>query len=106
MNDIVGYLILTLFLISFVYAFIRQIGDTINVRKIIKPDNSKYTRILFGNYICIASYGLFIIFFVLNGLVSLEILKTSSITSENTFSACLIFLTLIFASKYIIVPKD
>lgn len=60
---------------------------------------------LFGNYLCTASYGLFIIFFILNGFVEVEIPGTSSITSENTSFICLIFFTIILVSKYMIIPK-
>ena len=104
MNGIVGYLVITLFLVSFIYAFIRQIEETIYVKKIIKSNNLNYKRVLFGNYLCSASYGLFIIFFILNVFVAIG--RTSSITSVNTFFPCLIFLTIILVSKYMIIPKE
>ncbi|MBZ9691411.1 hypothetical protein [Clostridium sp. M14] len=101
MNNIMGFIIITIFICGLSYGFLRQIKETSYIIKI-----NKFTdRSVIGNLICSISYGAFLISYILNVLISLEILGIFIITSENTSFSCGIFLMISLISKYIIVPK-
>ncbi|WP_315076494.1 hypothetical protein [uncultured Clostridium sp.] len=99
MSDIIGYIIIIVFIGGLSYGFIRQIKETSYVMKMNKFTN----RAVIGNLICSISYGTFLISYILNVLITLEGLELSIITCENTSFSCGIFLVISLISKYIIV---
>ncbi len=100
MNNITGFVVITIFICGLSYGFMRQIEETSYTMKI----SEFMDRSVIGNLICSISYGAFLISYILNVLTSLERLGIFIITSENTSFSCGIFLMISLISKYIIVP--
>jgi dihydroxyacetone kinase len=104
MNEGIGYVVVVLLIIGFVYALVRQIKHTLAVQN--SDRTVDYKTSLFGNYLtCIAMAG-FLISFVLNLVVSMQFMQSSMITSNNTSASCFIFLAVLFIAKFTIVPKN
>ena len=101
MNNILGVITIIIFLCGLLYGFVRQIKET---NYIIKK-NKLINRDMIGNLICSISYGLFVLSYVLNILITIKGIEYSVITFKNISLSCGIFLVVALIGKYIIVPK-
>lgn len=101
MLDIVGYIVIVLFLGACIYGLVLQIKETIAIRSSKKSSR----RVLAGNLICSISYLGFIIFFVINILSAIKIIQISEDINRNISIGCWVFVMGILGGKYCIVPK-
>lgn len=103
MNDVIGFAVVTLLIIGFPYGLVKQIQHTLSIQKTKNVDN--YKRLLFGNCLtCIAFVG-FLISFVLNVSVALQLIQSSTITGNSTSASCIIFIVVLLIAKFGITPK-
>ena len=102
MNDTIGYAVVVLFIIGSTYGLIKQIYLTMNIQRNNKSDR----RLLIGNYLTSISFAGFITSFVLNILVAIQGIQSSTITSNNTSVSCAFFLLILLISKFRITPKN
>ncbi|WP_019413814.1 hypothetical protein [Paenisporosarcina sp. TG20] len=103
MDDITGTAMVIFLFLGFAYGLVRQIQHTLTIRLASGTDN--YKRLLLGNYLTCVSMAGFLISYVLNVVVSLEIIQSQIFTSNNTNAGCFIFLALLLISKFGITPK-
>ena len=102
MNDIIGYAIVALFILGSTYGLIKQLQLTMNIQRNNKSDR----RLVIGNYLTSISFVGFIISFVLNVLVAIQVIQSSTITSINTSVSCSFFLMALLISGFLITPKN
>ena len=106
MVDVTGYLMVVFLLIVFIYGSVRQIQHTVTMQKANKTDIPDYKRSLFGNYVTsISSIG-FLISYLLNVLVGIQIIQSNIVTSDNSSFSCFIFLLVLLIAKFGIIPKN
>ncbi|MBP3951806.1 hypothetical protein [Bacillus suaedae] len=105
MDDIVGFIIVAFLIIGFTYGLVIQIQYNIFIQKKGKTYMHNYRRSLIGNYLASISFSGFLISYVLNILVAIQIIQSNIITSENTSFTCLVFLLILFLAKFIIIPN-
>ncbi|MGV3466091.1 MAG: hypothetical protein ACO1OT_12460 [Heyndrickxia sp.] len=107
MDELIGKVIVFLFIGGFIYGLIRQIKHTITIQKVKKTALPKYSRLLIGNYLmCISFFG-FIISFLLNVFVGMQIVRSNDfITSNTTCLSCFVFLLTLLMAKYWVIPKN
>lgn len=102
MVDKIEYLIIILFIIGLTYGFVKQLHHTMTIKKMVRY---KYKRLLIGNYLSSVTLFGFIISFILNVLVALQIIQTNSITSDTTGFGCTLFLLGFFIAEFLVIPK-
>ena len=102
MNDTIGYAVVILFIIGSTYGLIKQLQLTMNIQRNHESDR----RLVIGNYLTSISFAGFIISFVLNVLVALQVIQSSTITSNNTSVSCGFFLLVLLISRFGITPKN
>ena len=101
-SDTIGYSVVILFIIGSTYGLIKQIHLTMNNQRNNKSDR----RLVIGNYLTSISFAGFIMSFVLNILVAIQVIQSSTITSNNTSVSCGFFLLMLLISKFGITPKN
>ncbi len=102
MNDTIGYAIVALFIMGSTYGLIKQLQLTMNIQRNNKSDR----RLVIGNYLTSISFAGFIISFILNVLVAIQVIQSSTITSNNTSVSCVFFLLVLLVSRFLITPKN
>lgn len=103
MNEVIGFTVVALLIIGFSYGLVKQIQHTLSLQKANKVDN--YKRPLFGNYLTCITFAGLLISFVLNVSVSMQLIQSSTITSNGTSISCFIFLAVLLIAKFGITPK-
>ncbi|MGG0656898.1 hypothetical protein [Rummeliibacillus pycnus] len=103
MDDVIGYLVVIFVIIGFTFGLVKQLQHTVTIQKTV---GFKFNRLLVGNYLKNAALFGFIISFLLNILVGLQIIHSNSITSNTTGSACTLFLFGFFIAEYLVIPKN
>jgi phosphotransferase system glucose/maltose/N-acetylglucosamine-specific IIC component len=101
-NDTIGYAIVALFIMGSTYGLIKQLQLTMNIQRNNKSDR----RLVIGNYLTSISFAGFIISFILNVLVAIQVIQSSTITSNNTSVSCVFFLLVLLVSRFLITPKN
>lgn len=105
MDEVIGYLMVTIFIIGATYGLYRQIQHTFKIKKSQRTVN--YKRLLLGSYLTSISYAGFLISFVLNVLVmSFQFIHSNIITSNSTAASCFIFFVVLLISKFGITPRN
>jgi RsiW-degrading membrane proteinase PrsW (M82 family) len=104
MNSLISYAIVVLFISSLFYILIRQVKQTVSIQKKRKSDIPK--RLLIGSYLTTFSMAGFLLAFILNVLLYLQLFPSTNLTSNNTAIACSLFLLSLLISKYGIMPKE
>ncbi|MFJ8262938.1 hypothetical protein ACIQ4I_13440 [Rummeliibacillus sp. NPDC094406] len=102
MDDIIGNLVVIFVIIGFTYGLVKQLQHTITIHKTV---GFKCNRLLIGNYLKNAALFGFIISFLLNVLVGLQIIQSNSITSDTTGFSCTLFLLGFFIAEFWVIPK-
>lgn len=103
MNEGIGYVVVALLIIGFTYGLVKQVQHTIAVQNSNKTVN--YKRTLLGNYLTCISFAGFLISFILNVSVAMQIIQSGAITSNNTSASCFMFLAILLIAKFGITPK-
>ncbi|VDG97730.1 Uncharacterised protein [Lysinibacillus sphaericus] len=103
MEEGIGFTVVVLLVIGFSFGLVKQIQHTLNLQKANKTDN--YKRLLFGNYLACITFAGFLVSYVLNVTVAMQIIKSITITSNSTSVSCFIFLLLVLITKFGIIPK-
>lgn len=104
MDEVIGYLVVSIFIFGGIYGLILQVQHTMVIRKLTK--NAKYKRLVIGNYIsCLAIAG-FLLFFILNVFVNMQLIQSQIVTSNATSIGCFIFIVMLLFSKFVITPRD
>lgn len=106
MVDVIGYVMVALLIISFTYGLLRQIQHTLAIQNANKTDVSNYKRALFGNYIVCISFLGFLISYMLNILVAMQIIQSNIFTSKGTSFSCFVFLSVLLITKFGVIPKN
>ncbi|ATP40390.1 hypothetical protein CSE16_10205 [Solibacillus sp. R5-41] len=106
MVDVIGYVVVMLFIIGFTYGLVRQVQYTLTIQKANSFGVSNYRRLLFGNYLtCVSLLG-FLVSFILNVLVAIQIIQLNLLTSNNTGFSCFVFLLILLIAKFRVIPKN
>jgi len=107
MDEFIGKIIMFIFICGFIYGLIRQIKYTLTIQKADKSALPKYSRLLIGNYLMCISFLGFIISFLLNVFVGLQIIRLSEfyLTSNTTCLSCFVFLLTLLIAKFLIIPR-
>lgn len=105
MENIISYFVLTLLFIGFVYILIKEIKNTLLYQKKIKED-VYFKKHLFGRYLMVAAFVVFLISFTLNVLIYLQVFQSNVLTSNNTALTCFLFIFVYLIVKYIVLPKN
>ncbi|WP_039043619.1 hypothetical protein [Sporosarcina sp. ZBG7A] len=106
LDEIIGYVVVVFLITGFTYGFVRQIQDTLTIRKANKTAVSNYRRTLIGNYITCLSFGGVLISYLLNVLVAMRIIQSNILTSNNTGFSCFVFLVVLLIAKFGAIPKS
>ncbi len=104
MSEVFDYAVVLILIIGFTYGLVKQIQHTLSIQKSNNTDN--YKRSLLGNYLLSISLAGFILSYVFNGLVALQIIQSNIITSNSTSLICIAFLVFSFIFKFAIIPKN
>ncbi|SEL35384.1 hypothetical protein SAMN04488700_0591 [Carnobacterium iners] len=104
MNSLISNAVVALFISSLFYILIRQVKQTVSIQKKRKLDISK--RSLIGSYLATFSMAGFLLAFILNVLIFLQLFPSTNLTSNNTAIACFLLLLVLLISKYRITPKE
>ncbi|MEK4760846.1 hypothetical protein MHH85_11370 [Viridibacillus sp. FSL E2-0187] len=104
MADVIGYVVIVLFILVFTYGLVIQVQHTLTIQKANTSDVSNYRRLLFGNYVTSLSFFGFLISYILNVLVALQIIQLNFITSDNTGFSCFVFLVVLLIAKFGVIP--
>ncbi len=105
MDNIVSSFIMGIFVVYLIFKLARQIKETLYVRRIIKPSDYEKKIILRSNYIHIILYGAFVVVYVLNVLLSLNIIAISFITIDLINILSVITILVLLIGEFIIIPK-
>lgn len=105
MEDIFGYVMVCLVALLFFFELIRQIKETRTIQKAGETAARKYKRLIFGEYLAIFSLTGFLVSFVFNVLIGLQIYYSDVLTSDNTAFACFISLLFLLIARFGIIPK-
>ena len=106
MDDLIGYVVVVFILVGISYGLVIQIENTMNIRKADKTSYSNYKKSLWGNYIDCMSHLGFLISYLLNVFVGLQIIESNSITSDGTGMSCFVFILFLIINKIFIIPKN
>ncbi|MBS4199174.1 hypothetical protein KHA93_05835 [Bacillus sp. FJAT-49732] len=106
MDDVIGYVMVVFLIIGCKYGLVRQIQHTFTIQKSNKTVVPNYKKSLFGNYLICVSFLCFLISYILNVLVAMQIINLSMITSDNTGFSCFIFLLVLLIAKFGVLPKN
>jgi len=106
MDDLMGYVVVVFIILGISYGLVRQIKNTLSIRKDNKTSFSNYKKSLLGNYIACMSLLGFLISYILNVLVGLQIIVSNSITSVSTVISCFVFILVLIITKLFIIPKN
>ncbi|MFE6168604.1 hypothetical protein ACFVP8_12160 [Viridibacillus arvi] len=104
MDDVIGYVVIVSLILVFTYGLVIQVQHTLTFRKANTSDVSNYRRLLFGNYVMSVSFFGFLISFILNVLVALQIIQLNFITSDNTGFSSFVFLVVLLIAKFGVIP--
>ncbi|ENH98465.1 hypothetical protein J416_00125 [Gracilibacillus halophilus YIM-C55.5] len=102
--DIIGYMMVSIFIFGVLYGFVLQIQYLLTIKQNEKLSVNR--RLLYGHYLTCISMAGFLVTFILNILVSLEMIHSQIVTSHSTNIICLIFLFVLFTAKFIITPRN
>lgn len=102
--DVMGYLVVSIFIIGVSYGLIHQIQLLLTIKKNDKAPN--YRRLMFAYYLTCFSIAGFLVSFILNVLVYLQFIHPQIVTSNGTNLSCFIFLFVLFVSKFVIRPRS
>ncbi|WP_419962323.1 hypothetical protein [Psychrobacillus sp. BM2] len=106
MDDLIGYVVVVFIILGISYGLVRQIKNTLNIRKVNKTSFSNYNKSLLSNYIaCMSPLG-FLISYIFNVLVGLQIIESKSITSVSTGISCFVFILVLIITKLFIISKN
>src|SRR5690606_11109433 len=100
--DVIGYLVVTIFVLGVSYGLLLQTKHLLNMKK--NKTNTKSSRLWLCSCLRCFSIAGFLISFLLNILVHLQLIHSYFITSNSTNIFCLVFLTAFIIAKYIITP--
>jgi len=103
MNTWISYILIVLFIISLSYIFVKQIKHTLSLHK--KRNLMIPKRLLIISYLTTFAIAGFLITFILNVLIYLQVFLSNVFTSNNTAIACFLFLIFFLFLKYRISPK-
>lgn len=106
MIDLIGFVLVAFIMINLTYRLVRQIQYIVTIQKRNNIDITNYKRTLFGNYLAGGLLLGFLISFILNVLVAMQIIQSSLIRSDNTALSCFIFLLVFVLTKSLIIPKN
>lgn len=106
MDDVIGYVVVILLIIGFTYGLFKQVQHTLPIQKTNRPDVSNYRRLLFGTYLTCASFFGFLVSYILNVLVAMQVIQLNLLTSDNTGFSCFVFLLILLIAKFGIIPKN
>lgn len=105
MDDTIGYIIVAFIIIGLTYGLVRQIKHILTIQK-DKADISNYKRSLFGYYLACGSLMGFLISFILNVLVAMELIQSNLVESNTTALSCFIFLAAYLMTKWVVLPRN
>ncbi|KGX87406.1 hypothetical protein [Pontibacillus litoralis] len=104
MNNLMSYTIVALLVIGFIYVLVRQIKHIMSLRKNRSFSYSK--RLLLSIYLTIIAIAGFLISFLLNVAIFMQVFQSNALTSNNTAIACFLFIFILLMAKYVILPKN
>ncbi|MGE7933914.1 hypothetical protein [Viridibacillus arvi] len=104
MDDVIGYEVIVFLILVFTYGLVIKVQHTLTFQKANTTDVSNYRRLLFGNYVMSVSFFGFLISFILNVLVALQIIQLNFITSDNTGFSSFVFLMVLLIAKFGVIP--
>lgn len=106
MNEVFEYMVVAVLIMGFAVSFIKEIQLTVRLQKMKGTLSQSYKRILIGHcVICIALIS-FIVSYLLNICVAMQIISSSIITSNSTSISCIVSLILLLIAKLVIVPQN
>jgi len=95
MDELIGFLVIGMFILGLIYGCIKQIQFTIAIR-----NNQTVKKVeLYKCYLACIFYLGFVLSYLLNILVNLPNMAISTITSSNTSISCYLFLILLILTK-------
>lgn len=94
-----------LFISLFMYGFMKQLQQSLFLNKTISPTSPFNKRLLAGNHLFSFSFGGFVLLLILNIFVYVEILPQTQQIGNAISLVSLLFLLLMFISKFAIIPK-
>lgn len=105
MDDSIGYVMVAFIIIGITYGLVRQIKHILTIQK-VKTNIYKYKRSLSGYYLACGSLLGFLISFILNVLVAMELIQSNLVKSNTTALSCFIFLAAYLIAKWVVIPRN
>ncbi|MGL4760775.1 MAG: hypothetical protein ACRC6T_09425 [Sarcina sp.] len=104
-NSVSGHFIMMIFIICLMFKLARQVKETLYVRRIIKPNDYEKKIIIRSNYIHIVLYTIFIVVYICNILLSLNIINITFITVDIINAVSIIAILAFLIGEFIVIPK-
>ena len=104
MNDLLGYAVAALFAVGFIYAFIKQVKQTIIIRNETKVKDCK--RLLVGNYITSIALGGFLLSYIASLFIRIQWIAPNIIASGDAIISCFIFLVILVIARFLIISEE
>ena len=102
MDDVIGYLIITIIMIGFVSGFVLQLQQLLIIRK---NNETVHKRLLYGHYVRCVAYVGFLTAYILNVLVAAGVIPHAFFTDSNTSLGCYLFLIVLLFTYFVVRPK-
>ncbi|WP_033542747.1 hypothetical protein [Planococcus sp. CAU13] len=104
MDDLLGYAVAALFAIGFFYTFIKQVKQTVIIRNENKVKD--YKRLLVGNYITSIALGGFLLSYLVNLFIGIQLIAPNIIASGDAVLSCFIFLVVLVVGRFVIISEE
>ncbi|ANU09665.1 hypothetical protein A1A1_15548 [Planococcus antarcticus DSM 14505] len=101
-----NYVIPILFICLFIYGLVKQVQQSVLLRKAVLPDRSFNKRVLVGNHLYSFSFGGFVFLLILNAFVYVGVFPQTQQVGNTVSLLSFLFLLFMFVSKFVIIPKD
>jgi len=104
MDDLLGYAVAALFALGFIYAFIKQVKQTVIIRNENKVKD--YKRLLVGNYITSIALGGFLLSYIVNLFIGIQWIAPNIIGSGDAILSCFIFLVILVIARFVVTSEE
>lgn len=101
MDDSISYVMVAFIIIGTTYSLVRQIQHIL----IIQNVKANYKRSLFAYYLACGSLFGFLISYILNILVAIQLIQSNLVKSDTTALSCFLFIMIYIITKWLVIPR-
>lgn len=105
MDDSIGYVMVAFIIIGTTYSLVRQIQHILIIQNVNKSVLSNNKRSLFPYYLACGSLFGFLISYMLNILVAIQLIQSNLVKSDTTALSSSLFLMVYIVTKWVVIPR-